>query len=146
MLLLLLVLLGPLGSAANDIAIRPAVCMQVQFYPWGIFALFADAPASRVFNSSGIAHGLSLVIGKAMVFGQTPRDIAEKRVQVYIHQTQQPYAPPLKPPDLSSIHDVIKVCPFVPPKELQAYKTEHGVNSDQVSRSCLFLFVSVPRF
>ncbi|CDJ69939.1 hypothetical protein, conserved [Eimeria necatrix] len=104
----------------------------VQFYPWGIFALFADAPASRVFNSSGIAHGLSLVIGKAMVFGQTPRDIAEKRVQLYIHQTQQPYAPPLKPPDLSSIHDVIKVCPFVPPKELQAYKTEHGVNSDQI--------------
>ncbi|OEH77483.1 hypothetical protein cyc_02958 [Cyclospora cayetanensis] len=105
---------------------------EVQFYPWGLFALFSDAPVSRVFTPSGSPHGFSLVIGKAMVFGQTPRDIAEKRVQVYIHEPQQPYVHPRKPPDLLDIHHVLKVCPYILPSEIASYKQQHNVTSDQI--------------
>ncbi|KAL8430175.1 hypothetical protein ACSSS7_006109 [Eimeria intestinalis] len=46
-----------------------------------------------------------------MVFGQTPRDLAEKKVVVYVkeQQQQQPFAQPRKPPQLDGIHEVLKI-------------------------------------
>lgn len=106
--------------------------LQVQFYPWGLFALFEDAPVSRVFDSRGSAHGFSLVIGKLVVFGQTPRDLLEKKVQVYIHETLQPFVHPLPPPSLADLLKVLKVCPFTPTKELYDYKDKYNIESHQV--------------
>ncbi|KAL8444332.1 hypothetical protein Emed_006296 [Eimeria media] len=117
---------SPLVAVSSGLFAR--ALKEVQFYPWGIFALFADAPISRVFGSGGTAHGFSLVIGKAMVFGQTPRDLAEKKVVVYIkEQQQQPFAQPRKPPQLDSIHEVLRVCPFLPPEEVLDYKEKHQI-------------------
>ena len=78
-----------------------------------------------------------------MIFGQTPRDIAEKNVQVYVHQPPQPYSVTPKAPNLSNIHETLKVCPFIPPKELHQYKLLHSLNSDKVRALRFFTLLSL---
>lgn len=141
---------SPLVAVSSGLFARAV--KQVHFYPWGIFALFNDYPTCRVFTPAGIPQGFNLVIGKIIIFGQTPRDIKEKKIEVYVHHNQQQqqqqqlqqqqqqqeeysssYTYNKKhTPDLTNIHKVLKVCPFIPPKELYIYKEENNIDSDQV--------------